>query len=98
MSQNIWNKPKGNITIRNNYVEFLEKRRENVKIRSEDFSVGKQVLLCIETAFLVRNVAEFPREAQNICPWDSAACLQTELTELRESLALQEARCSPVTF
>lgn len=81
-----------------NHAEFLEKLIENFQNGFEDFSMGKQVLLCIKSPFLVRNVTEFSMEAQRICPWVNTAFLQTVLIELQENLSLQEAHCDPVTF
>ncbi len=81
-----------------NYAEFLDKLIKNFQTRFEDFHLGKQVLLCIENPFLVKNIAEFSTEATKVFPWASAASLQTELIELQENLALQESHCDPVTF
>ncbi|KAG2455657.1 SCND3 protein, partial [Polypterus senegalus] len=81
-----------------NYAEFLDKLIKNFQTRFEDFPLGKQVLLCIENPFLVKNIAEFSNEATKVFQWASAASLQTELIELQENLALQESHCDLVTF
>ncbi|ROL47376.1 General transcription factor II-I repeat domain-containing protein 2B [Anabarilius grahami] len=81
-----------------NYAEFLDKLIKNFQSRFEDFPLGKQVLLCIENPFLVKNIAEFSTEAMKVFKWASAASLQTELIELQENLQLQESHCDPVTF
>ena len=41
-----------------NHAEFLDKLNENFRTRSGDFPVGKQVLLCMENPFLVKNIAQ----------------------------------------
>ncbi|KAG2458092.1 SCND3 protein, partial [Polypterus senegalus] len=81
-----------------NYAEFLDKLIKNFQTCFEDFPLGKQVLLCIENPFLVKNIAEFSNEATKVFQWASAASLQTELIELQENLALQESHCDLVTF
>ncbi|KAG1925210.1 protein FAM200B, partial [Pimephales promelas] len=81
-----------------NHAEFLDKLIKNFQTRFGDFPLGKQVLLCMENPFLVKNIAEFSTEALKICPWASAASLQSELIELQENLALQESLCDPTTF
>jgi hypothetical protein len=85
-------------TQHHNYVEFLNKSIEHLETRFGDFPLGKQVLLCIENPFLVKNIQEFSIEALKVCPWASAASLQSELIELQENLALQESLCDPATF
>ncbi|MBN3304818.1 SCND3 protein, partial [Amia calva] len=81
-----------------NHAEFLDKLIKNFQTHFGDFPLGKQVLLCMENPFLVKNIAEFSTEALKICPWASAASLQSELIELQENLALQESLCDPTTF
>jgi len=85
-------------TRHHNHAEFLDKLIKNFQTRFGDFPLGKQVLLCMENPFLVKNIAEFSTEALKICPWASAASLQSELIELQENLALQESLCDPTTF
>lgn len=80
------------------HVAFLERLAENFKGCFDSFHIGRQVLLCIGSPFLVKNVDEFSREAKSIFPWASAASLQTELIDLQENVALSEANCDPVTF
>lgn len=50
--------------------------------------LGKQVLLCIENWFLVRNVTAFSQEAQEPTPEVSSASLESEVIELRERFLL----------
>ena len=85
-------------TQHHNYVEFLNKSIEHLETRFGDFPLGKQVLLCIENPFLVKNITEFSIEALKVYTWASAASLQSELIELQENLALQESLCDPATF
>lgn len=80
------------------HVQFVEKLIENFKTRFDDFILGKQVLLCIDNPFLVRNVREFSSEAQQIFPWATAASLQSELIDLQENIALKESQCDVITF
>lgn len=80
------------------HLSFLERLSENFRERFDDFNVGKEVLLCITSPFLVKNVEEFSREAKSISPWASTASLQTELIDLQENLALREVHCDAVTF
>ncbi|KAK1901732.1 General transcription factor II-I repeat domain containing protein 2 [Dissostichus eleginoides] len=80
------------------HVAFLERLAENFQNRFDDFSLGKQVLLCIGSPFLVKNVQEFSREAQSIFPLANVSSLQTELIDLQENVALKEVDCDPVTF
>lgn len=54
--------------------------------------------ITVENPFLVKNVTEFSTEALKVCPWASAASLQTELVELQENLALRESLRDPATF
>ncbi|XP_073702034.1 SCAN domain-containing protein 3-like [Garra rufa] len=80
------------------HLSFLEKLAENFRMRFEGFNVGRQVLLCIPSPFLVKNVEEFSKEIKSIFPWASMASLQTELIDLQENVALQEVDCDTVTF
>lgn len=80
------------------HVQFVEKLIENFKTRFDDFILGKQVLLCIDNPFLVRNVREFSSEAQQLFPWATAASLQSELIDLQENIALKESQCDVITF
>ncbi|XP_013856217.1 general transcription factor II-I repeat domain-containing protein 2 [Austrofundulus limnaeus] len=80
------------------HVEFVEKLIENFKTCFDDFMLGKQVLLCIDNPFLVRNVKEFSAEAQQIFPWATAASLQGELIDLQGNIALKETQCDVITF
>lgn len=50
------------------YVEFLDKLIEHFETRFGDFPLGKQVLLCIENPFPMKNVTEFSTEALKVCP------------------------------
>jgi len=52
----------------------------------------------MENPFLVKNITDFSTEGLKICPWTSAASLQSKLIELQENLALQESLCDPITL
>ncbi|KAM3877110.1 protein FAM200A-like [Diretmus argenteus] len=80
------------------HVSFLGRLAENFSSRFDSFNVGRQLLLCIGSPFLVKNVEEFSREAKSIFPWASAASLQTELIDLQEHVVLSEVNCDPVAF
>ncbi|XP_056110235.1 SCAN domain-containing protein 3-like [Rhinichthys klamathensis goyatoka] len=80
------------------HLSFLEKLAENFRMRFEGFNIGRQVLLCIPSPFLVKNVEEFSKETKSIFPWASMASLQTELIDLQENVALQEVDCDTLTF
>lgn len=80
------------------HVAFLERLAENFRSPFDCFSVGRQVLLCTGSPFMVKNVEEFSREAKSIFPWASAASLQTELIDLQENVALREAECDLMTL
>ncbi|XP_063960214.1 general transcription factor II-I repeat domain-containing protein 2A-like [Lytechinus pictus] len=73
------------------HVSFLEKLADNFKSRFSDFCVGKQVLLCIGSPFLVKDLVELSRETTSIFPWANAGKLQTEMIDLQENLALKES-------
>lgn len=80
------------------HLSFLEKLAENFRVRFEGFNVGRQVLLCISSPFLVKHIEEFSKETKSIFPWTSMASLQTELIDLQENVALREVECDTVTF
>ncbi|KAM3842708.1 zinc finger BED domain-containing protein 5-like, partial [Diretmus argenteus] len=80
------------------HVSFLERLAENFRSRFDSFNIGRQVLLCIGSPFLVKNVEEFSREAKSIFPWASTASLQTELIDLQENVVLSEVDCDHVAF
>nr|XP_055069906.1 SCAN domain-containing protein 3-like [Misgurnus anguillicaudatus] len=80
------------------HLSFLEKLAKNFRQRFEDFNVGRQVLLCITSPFLVKNVEEFSKETKSIFSWANIASLQTELIDLQENVALQEVDCDTFTF
>ncbi len=65
------------------HLSFLEKLAENFRERFEGFNVGRQLLLCIPSPFLVKHVEEFSKELKSIFPWASMAYLQTELIDLQ---------------
>jgi len=83
------------------HLSFMEKLAENFRMRFEGFNVGRQVLLCIPSPFLVKNVKEFSKEIiskESIFPCASMASLQTEPIDLQKNVALQEVDCDTVTL
>ncbi|MED6271266.1 hypothetical protein CHARACLAT_018438 [Characodon lateralis] len=48
--------------------------------------LAKQVLLCIDNPFLVRNMREFSAETRQIFPWAKAASLPSEFMTSRKTL------------
>ncbi|MEQ2160287.1 hypothetical protein GOODEAATRI_032059, partial [Goodea atripinnis] len=68
------------------HVGYVKKLIENFKTRFDNFMLGKQVLLCIDNPFLVRNMREFSAETRQIFPWAKAASLPSEFMTSRKTL------------
>ena len=82
------------------YFKFIEKLINNFKSRFDDFVLGKQLLLFIQSPLLVKDITEFSVEAKRTFQWIDASKIQLELIDLQENVLLKEvlSDCTPETF
>jgi DNA-directed RNA polymerase subunit L len=59
-----------------NHVNFLQKLMDNFKACINDFNVGRELLILLQTPFLVTNVTKLSEEPKQIFRWVDVASLQ----------------------